>query len=143
MPFKTVEATRKRVASLKNLTDKQVKTFISVFNKLEKDGTDESSAIAQSIAAAKKVDKAMTIEITKSTNNDKRNILSDNLRSKFKGSFAWLHDFDDEFVFFEMCDDESCTSVRTTYEFNGTSATFGDDPEEVVRDCPCRSRESW
>lgn len=85
------------------------------------------------MAAAKKVDKAMTIEIDKSTNNDKRNILSDNLRSKFKGSFLWLHDFDDEFVFFEFCDDESCKSVRTTYEFNGTSSTFGDDLQEVVR----------
>jgi uncharacterized protein YdaT len=64
MPFRTVGGARKRVPSLKNLSDTQVKTFIKVFNGLDKDGVEESSAIAQSISAAKKVEKSMTDNLT-------------------------------------------------------------------------------
>jgi uncharacterized protein YdaT len=64
MPFRTVSGARKRVPSLKNLSDTQVKTFIKVFNQLDKGGTEESSAIAQAISAAKKVEKSVTKDLT-------------------------------------------------------------------------------
>lgn len=55
IPYANVADARKKVKALKNLSDSQVKTFISVFNKLVKDGEKEDSAYAKAIASAKRI----------------------------------------------------------------------------------------
>lgn len=58
MPFSSVTAARKKVKALKGLSTKQVKKFNAVVNALLASGEDESSAIAQGISTAKKIEKA-------------------------------------------------------------------------------------
>lgn len=129
MPFKTVSATRKRVPALKSLSDKQVRTFITVFNKLEKGGTKEDSAIPQAIAAAKKVDKSMQID--KATVGDKRNLLSDAITR------GWVDDFDLDTneVFISRWDDDfdKIKTFRHTFTMTETKAEISEEGVEVIR----------
>jgi hypothetical protein len=127
MPFKTVSATRKRVPALKSLSDKQVRTFITVFNKLEKSGTKEDSAIPQAIAAAKKVDKSM--EIDKATVENKRRVLSDAVTNGFIVDF----DLDSNEVFIERWHGDKHRTFRHSFTLTDTSATIEEEGTEVIR----------
>ena len=129
MPFKTVSATRKRVPALKSLSDKQVRTFITVFNKLEKGGTKENSAIPQAIAAAKKVDKNMNID--KATVENKRRVLSDAVTNGFIVDF----DLDNNEVFIERWsnDHDKFVTFRHAFTMTDTSADIEEEGTEVIR----------
>jgi hypothetical protein len=81
-------------------------------------------------------------EIKKATEGDKRNILDSALRSFYKSSpfydscyySPWLMDYDDTYIYFEVwTEGNGYKTYRDTYSFNGTSATFSNSIEEVVR----------
>lgn len=74
IPYTNVADARKKVKALKNLSDSQVKTFISVFNRLVKDGEKEDSAYAQAIATAKK---------TKNKSKEDKNAVYDMIVNKY------------------------------------------------------------
>ena len=84
----------------------------------------------------KRIDKS--VDLTKNTFQDKRSILSDDLSNTFVfeaddfNYTPWLRDFDETHVFFEIYDGKSYLTWRTTYSFDGTSATFGNELERVV-----------
>jgi hypothetical protein len=69
------------------------------------------------------------INLTKSTANDKRRMLSDALDS------GWVIDNDDEFIYFEQWDnvDERYVAFRRTYNISeGNVVTFGEEKEQIV-----------
>lgn len=132
MPFSTVSDARKRVSALKNLSTKQVKSFISVFNSLVKGGTKEDSAIPQAISAAKKVDKSMAeTEISKVTVHDIRHMLSDAITQGFVIDF----DLDENVVFIEKFDDTGNKFKTFKHSFTRTDTTVDIEEEgvEVIR----------
>jgi len=77
--------------------------------------------------------------LEKSTNRDKTNILQSEIASIFEVSehrvYSYLLDFDDTYVYFEIYDNEvgRYYTWRAAYTYNGTTATFADEGEEVVR----------
>lgn len=109
MPYQSVQEARKKVASLKSFTTKQVEVFIAVFNDLEKKNVKEDSAYAQAIAAAKKVKKQIIIkeenyDIEKETYNDRKRLLQHAINEKFffeNGTLCDL-DVDTDFVYFQI-----------------------------------------
>lgn len=132
MPFSTISGARKRVSSLKNKTDKQVKVFISVFNSLVAKGESEDSAIPKAIAAANKVKKSMDGEkLRKNTNNDFRRMVQSEVQSKFNG---YVQDHDQEFIYYEVYDhDENAyESYKIDYQSHETGVDLGDNPIPVV-----------
>lgn len=72
--------------------------------------------------------------IDKATEGDKKAILSESLRNFHKEDmYPYLIDYDDQYVYFEVWDDGEYVNYRDSYDFNGTSATFGDSLVKVVR----------
>lgn len=124
------------------MSDKQVKTFIAVFNQSVKDGDKEDSAYAKAIAAAKKIDKSevkKSMNINKATMEDKKDYLRRALRNKFKQfEYLWCRDYDDEFVYFatDIYKDnqykEGTFKVNYSFDDSGVNVTLGDDITEVV-----------
>ena len=84
----------------------------------------------------KRIDKS--VDLQKATFQDKRRILADSLENAFvfegeEWNYSpYLLDFDEAFVYFESYDGTAYISWKTTYTFDGTSATFGDTIERVV-----------
>lgn len=72
MPFSSVSEARKKVPSLKNKSDSQVREFNKVFNALLADGMQESEAIPIAIKAANNVNKALASDVER---DGKGNIL--------------------------------------------------------------------
>ncbi len=72
MPFSSLTDARKRVPAIRSLNTKQGKTFVSVFNSLESQGVEESSAIAQAISTAKRIEKDGMQKIIKAVNEEER-----------------------------------------------------------------------
>lgn len=128
MPYQSVQEARKKVASLKSFTTKQVEVFIAVFNDLEKKNVKEDSAYAQAIAAAKKVLKQIVVkeekyDIEKATYDDRKRLLRNSIKEKFLFENGYLYnlDLDSEFVYFEInyCehkDDGKTRYYDTTYK---------------------------
>jgi hypothetical protein len=72
--------------------------------------------------------------IQKATEGDKRMILSNSIYDVYKDDmYAYLMDYDDQYVYFEAYTEEGCKTYRDAYTFDGTSVTFDDNPVEVVR----------
>jgi len=90
MPYDSVADARERVFALKELTDKQVKVFIEVFNKLETE--QESSRYAQAISAAKKVDDYVGKTLMKSI----RDLFEEFLSPKQKDEVHYIEKFQEE-----------------------------------------------
>lgn len=78
------------------------------------------------------------VKVQKNTYQDKRSILSQNLRIAFQAQSPYdsiyLLDFDERYVYFEVYDYEGAGYVvyKVSYTYNGTMATFGTDVKEVV-----------
>lgn len=140
MPYSTVSSARKAIPSLKKLSTAQVRQFIKVFNALVADNMDESKAIPIAISRAKKINKSMD-ELNKATENDKRNIIYKAVSKKFSEveengyveAYAYLVDYDDEYVYWEIREDCEYTCYKSAYTYNGTSAELSDEAIEVVR----------
>lgn len=63
--FRTINGARKRVETLLELSDEQVKHFISVFNALEREGLEEQQCISKAIGSAQE-----TLPLEKATTDD-------------------------------------------------------------------------
>lgn len=105
MPYQSVQEARKKVASLKGMTDKQVKIFISVFNDLYRKGVGEKEAIPKAISAAKNVKKKLIESsddaVEKATYKDIKKLLENSVKEHFvfeNGSLSYI-DFDQEFCY--------------------------------------------
>lgn len=71
MPYTSVKSAREDIPALKDLSTKQAKKFISVFNALvEEENMSESSAIPIAISQAKEIEKATTSDVTKDDNGN-------------------------------------------------------------------------
>lgn len=152
MPYRTVSGARKKVASLKNLTDKQVEVFISVFNDLESKGTKEESAYAQAIGAAKKVKKENRIivsedlsRIEKATFKDLKELLRKAIQEQFvfeNGYLGWDIDFDPDNVYFSVEFSEYENDKHRYYEItysvpyslDGVTVSLGREPKKVEKE---------
>lgn len=60
MPYSTVAGARSKVPALKNMSDKQVEAFISVYNALTREGKSEDEVFPLAISAAKRIEKSMS-----------------------------------------------------------------------------------
>ena len=88
----------------------------------------------------KLVEQASDVDITKNTAGDKRHILQNTVRDSFniggEKVYAYLEDYDDDSIYFEIYDNVSGNYRywKTGYTFNGTVAVIEDgDAVEVVR----------
>lgn len=78
--------------------------------------------------------------LEKATEGDKQRILAKAVRAKHSTNTddyycqhsAYLLDYDDEFVYWDIYVDGEYTVFKSTYNYNGTSATIGDEAVEVV-----------
>lgn len=133
--FRTVAGARRRIAALEGLSDSQVEIFISTFNRLEEEGTEESAAIPQAIAAANRANKG----IIKNTNQDKTKILRDAIDNQLatEDTMCYLLDFTDDFVYIEKYNrferNESKT-YQVGYSIVDFAVTFDDEFTEVIRE---------
>ncbi len=81
----------------------------------------------------------LRFKLNKELASDKRSILYQRLKLSFEpaGEWDWIYltDYDDTYVYFEVYEYDSSAylNYRATYTYDGTSATFGTDLEEVVK----------
>jgi len=148
MPYTTVANTKKRVAALKGMTDKQVKVFIATFNSLIKDGVSEKRAYAIAIAAAKKskrsTNKGVTImnedriDVLKATKKDIEKYLRVALQEKYKKGYIYRLDFDDDYVYFtyELYEGNEYTekTYKLGYTVDGVNLSLSDQAIEVKKE---------
>ncbi len=84
--------------------------------------------------------------IQKSTNSDKRGMLSNEVSRVYKlwdeYHWPWLVDFDDTYVYFEVSQFDELVTYRVTYSFENTSVSLGDTTERVVRTTEFKPVES-
>lgn len=79
--------------------------------------------------------------LEKNTNQDKLKILSQavqELKERKNGDHLhsyvpWLLDFDEQYVYFDSYNGTTYNTYRTSYVYNGSSATLGTDRVSVVR----------
>jgi hypothetical protein len=154
MPYTTVTDARKRVKALKNFSTEQVKTFIKVFNKLERQkNIDEQSCYAQAIAAAKKVKKELYMgNIKKATANDVKDYLRQAIKEKFadKSVYIYCIDYDDEYAYFikeiYKNDEYFTKTYRVKYTIDGVNVALDDNLEEVMMEStytPVKNEEDF
>lgn len=138
MPYRSVAAAKKRVSALKNMSDSQVKGFISTFNSLVKEGKSEKDSFPIAIAAAKKINKSLETPVEKATANDKDcwlreavNKLAEREDCCYHYSYPWMTDYDDDYVYVMS---EGYTH-RYNYSIDNMQVTIDVESEErVVRE---------
>lgn len=76
--------------------------------------------------------------VEKATEGDKSRILSNGVENAYTLDgdcchWAWMSDYDDEYVYFRTRINDQYVTFKDGYTFNGTSVTFEGSPTEVVQ----------